>query len=78
MNKANNDNVALNWVPCIHYLICFKKNEIRDLINFGSKVNTMTSAYALKLSLKIRQTNVGAQKIDDSIVKMFRMVLASF
>lgn len=39
---------------------------MRALINSGSEVNTMTSAYTLKLGLQARQTNVGAKKIDDS------------
>ena len=38
----------------------------------------MTSVYTLKLGLKIYTTNVGAQKINNFILKTFRMVLASF
>ena len=38
----------------------------------------MTPGYALKLGLKIRPTNSGAQKIDDSTLKTFGIVLASF
>ena len=38
----------------------------------------MTLGYASKLSLKVRSTNVGVQKIDDSILETFKMVLASF
>ena len=38
----------------------------------------MTSGYALKLGLKVRSTNLGAQKIDGSILETFGMVLASF
>ena len=79
--SKKDDDVLLDRVSCIHYLLCFyknKKNEIRALINSGSKVNVMTLAYTLKLGLKVRRTNVGAQKIDGSTLEMFGMVLASF
>ena len=38
----------------------------------------MTLEYILKLGLKSYFTNFGAQKIDGSIVKTFKMVLPSF
>ena len=38
----------------------------------------MTSAYALRLGLRVCRTNIGAQKIDGIILKIFEMVLASF
>ena len=38
----------------------------------------MTPGYVLKLGLKVRPTNIGAQKIDSSILKTFEMVRASF
>ena len=38
----------------------------------------MTLRYILKLRLKLRSTNIRAQKIDGSILEMFRIVLASF
>ena len=38
----------------------------------------MTLAYTLKLGLKVYHTNVGAQKIDGSILKIFGMVLVNF
>ena len=38
----------------------------------------MTPAYALKLGLRVRRTDVGAQKIDSSTFKIFGIVLASF
>ena len=37
----------------------------------------MTPAYALKLGLKVRLTNIKAQKINGSILEMFEMVWAS-
>ena len=41
-------------------------------------VNAMTLGYASKLGLKVRPTDVRAQKIDGSTLKTFEMVLASF
>ena len=38
----------------------------------------MAMAYASKLGFKLYPTDVGVQKIDGSILKIFRMVLASF
>ena len=61
--SKEDDNIALARVSCIHYLLRFRKNnqnEMRTLINSGSKVNAMTPAYALKLGLRVRQTDVRA------------------
>ena len=38
----------------------------------------MTPGYILKLGLKVRSTDVRAQKIDGSTLETFGMVLASF
>ena len=38
----------------------------------------MTPAYASKLGLRVRHTDVGAQKIDGSTLQTFGMVLANF
>lgn len=38
----------------------------------------MTLDYLAKLGFKVQLTNIGAQKIDGSAFKIFRMVLASF
>ena len=38
----------------------------------------MTPRYASKLGLKVCPTNIEAQKIDGSTIRMFEMVLASF
>ena len=77
---SQEDVVLLDRVPCICYPMRFKKSEVQvqALIDTGSKVNAMTPAYALKLGLKVHTTDVGAQKIDGSILKTFGMVLASF
>ena len=43
-----------------------------------SGVNAIAPAYASKLGLRVRRTDVGAQKIDGSTLETFGMVLASF
>ena len=54
---------TLDRVPCIHYLVQFKKDmaEVRALIDLRSEVNAMAPAYAKKLGLRVRKTDVGAQ-----------------
>ena len=80
IEASKEEHVSLEQVPCIHYLLCFHKDTVgvRPLIDLGSEVNAMSPAYALKLDLKVHHTNIRAQKIDGSTLKIFGMVLASF
>lgn len=55
-----------------------KQVKIQALINSGNKVNAMTPAYTANLELKICLNNIGAHKIDSSIIETFKMILASF
>ena len=75
---SKEDDVLLQRVPCVHYPIQFKKKEVQALIDSGSEVNAMSPAYASKLGLRVRHTDVGAQKIDGSTLQTFGMVLANF
>ena len=73
--------VILDQVPCIHYLVQFWKNKratIWALIDSGSKINSMTPVYAKKLGLRTRKTDVGAQKINSSLLKTYGMIIAAF
>lgn len=72
--------LLLERVLCIYYPLYFKKdtNNIKALINSNSEINAMTPAYAKKLGLWIRKTNINAQKIDESSLTTYRMVIASF
>ena len=74
------DYISWKRMLYIYYLFCFWKNTIgvKVLINSDSEVNAMTPAYVSKLGFNVCHTNVGAQKIDGSILKIFGMVLASF
>ena len=72
--------MILDWIPCIHYSIQFRKDKetIPALIDSGSKVNAMTPVYTKKLGLQTQRTDVGAQKIDGSNLHTFGMVIAGF
>ena len=72
--------VILDRVLCIYYPVQFRKDKevIRTLINSRSKINTMTPAYAKQLGLQAQKTDIGAQKIDGSLLWTFGMVIASF
>ena len=65
-------------VPCIHYPVRFQEEQVRALLDSGSEVNAMNPDYARKLGLKIRKTNIGAQKIDGSVLETFGIVIADF
>ena len=65
-------------VPCIYYPVRFQEEQVKALLDSGSKVNAINLDYARKLGLKIQRTNVGAQKIDSSTLKTFEMVIADF
>ena len=53
---------VLDRVFCICYLVQFQKDKDKNvlaLLDFRSKINAMTLAYAAQLSLKMQKTNVG-------------------
>ena len=67
-------------VSYIYYPVRFQEDQrqVRALLNSGSKVNAMSPAYAKKLGFKTQKTNVRAQKIDNSALETFRMVITNF
>ena len=72
---------VLDNVSCIRYPVQFRKdkgNNVLALLNFKSEVNAMTLAYAAYLSLKVRMTNVNAQKIDRCLLATYGMIIAAF
>ena len=80
-----NEKIVLEKVPCIHYPVQFQEDQrqggqkqVRALLNSGSKVNTMSPAYAERLGFKTWKTNVGAQKIDGFALESFGIVIADF
>ena len=66
--------------PCIYYPIRFQEEQeqVRALLDSGSKVNAISSVYIEKLDIKTRKINVGAQKIDGFALETFGMVIVDF
>lgn len=77
---VNNLTWLLKHVLYIYYQVHFKRDQanVQALLNFSSGINAMSSIYTAKLGLKIRLTNIKAQKVNGSMVETFKMVLASF
>lgn len=48
------------------------------MIDFGSKVNAITYIYTTLIGLAIKLSNVGAQKIDGSLLKIYEIVYVIF
>ena len=72
---------VLDQVSCIHYSVQFQKNKDRDvlvLLNSKNKINAMTLAYTGQLGFKVQKTNIGAQKIDKSLLTTYGMGIAAF
>ena len=69
----------LERVPSIQYPVQFKGHTtVQALLDSGSEVNVMTSAYVAVLGLRVCSTDVWAQKIDGSMLSTHGMVLATF
>ena len=65
-------------VSCIHYPVQFQEEQVRAFLDSGSEVNAMSPAYAEKLGVKTRKTNVKAQKIDGFTLETYGIVIADF
>ena len=72
----------MKYVPYIQYLIQFKKDtnnaQVQALIDSGSKENAIHPTFAKQLGLSIKQTDVGVQKIDDTMLDIYGLVVAVF
>ena len=78
--KSEGEYPNLARVPCIRYPITFRKKSVSmsALLDSGSKVNAIHPTLARKLGLPIRPTDVGAQKIDGTMLNTFGMVVLAF
>ncbi len=65
----------LERVPCIWYSVTFK-DQTKALLDSGREANAMNQAFTHQLGLKIRKTNIGAQKIDGTTLKTYGMIAA--
>ena len=71
---------VLDRVPYICYLFQFRKDKGKDvlaLLDSGSEVNAITPAYEAYLSLKMRVTNVGVQKIVGFLLATYDIVIVA-
>lgn len=70
----------LGSIPCILYLVEFQKGQlkVKILIDSSSKINGIIPVYATKLGFITQKTNVGASKIDDSLLETYNIVLPKF
>ena len=78
MTNNSDKEIMLNKIPCIHYSVWFQEEQVEVLLNSGSNVNAMNPDFAWKLGFYIWKTNVRAQKINDSALKTFGMMIADF
>ena len=72
---------VLDKVSCICYPVQFRKDKKKDILalpDSKSEVNAMTLAHAAHLGLKVRVTNIGAQKFDGSLPVTYDMVIVAF
>lgn len=79
MIEANKEAI-LEHISYIQYLVGFRKDKVdlQALLNLDSKINTINPAYAKKLRLQVRPTNVEAQKIDGSYLNTFERIIVGF
>ena len=73
MSMTNaSEEVILEQILCIQYLVKFWKNKdfIEILIDSISKLNEMSPTYAALLGFKVCFTTIGAQRFDDSFLKI--------
>ena len=72
---------ALECVPCIYYPVQFKgtnETQVQALIDSESEINAIHPTFVKELGFLIRPTDVGAQKIDGTMLDTYRMVIAAF
>lgn len=54
------------------------KDQTKALMDLGSKVNAMSQTFTQQLDFKIWKTNVKIQKIDDTILEAYEMIVSTF
>ena len=78
VENDKNLRFILAQVLYIYYPINFGKKSILTLLDLGSEVNAIHLTFTKKLGLSIRPTNVEVQKIDDTTLNTYRMVVTAF
>ena len=79
---SKEDDVVLECVFCIYYPIQFRKDanetQVQALIDSKNEVNAIHLTFVKKLGVPIRAIDVGAQKIDGSIMDTYGIVVTAF
>lgn len=72
--------LLFKYMSYILYSLCFKnkKSNIEVLINSGSELNALNIAYAKKLGFQNQITDVDTQKIDNSSLTTYKIVIVRF
>ena len=79
-NRKKGENLGTNlvWILCIWYSIIFQKQSVLVLLDLKNEVNAIHLNFARELSLPIRLTNIGTQKIDGITLDTYKIVIANF
>lgn len=67
----------LEKISCMWYPIIFK-DQTETLLDSKNKLNAISHVFTSQLGLKIRQTNVGVNKIDSTTLQIYGMVVSIF
>ena len=67
----------LELVYYIWYPVSFK-DWLVALLDSRSEINIISQVFTFKLELKIQKNNIGAQKIDGTILEIYRMAISTF
>ena len=59
------------------YSVTFKE-QTEALLDSESEINIMSPAFASQLGLKIRKTNIRAQKLDGTTLETYRIIVSIF
>ena len=78
VEDGKNPRSQLARVLYIQYLINIKKKFMLVFFDWSSKVNAIYLTFAKELGLFIRPTDVGAQKIDDTMLDTYEIVIVAF
>ena len=78
--ESKGENPNLVRVPWIRYPITFRKKSVSmsALLNSSSEVNAIYPTLVRELGLPIKPTDIGAQKIDGTILDIFEIVITAF
>ena len=78
--KSESEYLNLLWVLYIRYSIIFRKRfvSVSALFDSGNEFNVIYSTLAKELGLPIKPTDIGAQKIDGTMLNTFGMIVTAF